>query len=98
MLVHMANYTLSRAVLDTAFKCLSVFAITVAATRLAFLCDPRSQSINYMTITLWLMVEASFALIAAPTSGYRIVFLNILCKLRMQRNSVAQKGEWKLLH
>ena len=68
----MANFTLSRAILNTAFKSLSVLAIAVAATRLTFLCKARSQSSHYTMVAFWLMVEASVALAAAAVSSYRV--------------------------
>lgn len=86
----MANLTLSRAVRNTAFPSLSVFPFVVAATRLAFLCNVRSQTYNYTTLAFWL--SASVALAAAAVSSYRVVLTDLLCERQVQRANAARKG------
>lgn len=88
----MANFTLSRAVLNTAFKSVSVLTIAIAATRLAFLCKARSQSSQYIVVAFWLIVEASVALAAAAVSSYRVVLLDLLCRRQAQRQRRRSKG------
>lgn len=94
----MANYTLSHAILNTAFKSFSVFAIAVAITRLAFLCAARSKTPNYATPIMWLTIEAAVATTLASASSYRVIFLDLLCKRQVQREGAAQKGRWELLN
>ena len=93
----MANFTLLHAALNAGFKSLSVFVIAVAVTRLAFLCDRRSQNDQIATI-LWLMVEANVAVVAASVSSYRVVVLDYLCRRQVQQESVAREGAWELLN
>ena len=97
VLIRMANFTLLRAALNAGFKSLSVFVIAVAVTRLAFLCDRRSQNDQIATI-LWLMVEANVAVVAASVSSYRVVVLDYLCRRQVQQESVAREGAWELLN
>jgi|SRR5690242_13914940 len=94
----MANFTLTRAIINTAFKSLSVCIVAIAATRLAILCDARSQDLNYTTIIFWLVVEAAIALIAASVSSYRVIVLDYLCERQRHQDSAAQKGGWELLN
>jgi len=97
VLIRMANFTLLRAALNAGFKSLSVFVIAVAVTRLAFLCDRRSQN-DQIAIILWLMVEANVAIVAASVSSYRVVVLDYLCRRQVQQESVAREGAWELLN
>lgn len=97
VLIRMANFTLLRAALNAGFKSLSVFVIAVAVTRLAFLCDRRSQN-DHTAIILWLMVEANVAIVAASVSSYRVVVLDYLCRRQVQQESVAREGAWELLN
>jgi hypothetical protein len=94
----MANFTLLRAALNAGFKSLSVFVIAVAVTRLAFLCDRRSQNNDQTATILWLMVEANVAIVAASVSSYRVVVLDYLCRRQVQQESVAREGAWELLN
>ncbi|KAH6633138.1 hypothetical protein C7974DRAFT_165700 [Boeremia exigua] len=97
MLIRMANFTMSRAIVNTTFKSLSAFVVTIAITRLAFLCDAESQNADYTTTIFWLMVEAAVALIAASVSSYRVVLLDVICKRQVQRSDAISKDGWKLM-
>jgi hypothetical protein len=93
----MANFTLSRAIINTAFKSLSVFAVAIAAIRLAFLCKADSDQVNYLTLILWLVVEGAVTLAAVSISSYRVVLLDVLSNRQVQRDDAAQQGGWQLL-
>jgi hypothetical protein len=91
----MTNFTLARAVLNTAFKSFSMPANAVATTRPAFLCKARFQSSSYTMVAFWLTVEAYVALAAAAVSSFHVVLLDLLCKRQTQREDAAQKGGWE---
>lgn len=69
----MANSTLSRAIVNTAFKSLSVLAIAVAATPLASPCKARPWSLHYILVAFWLIVEPSIAKAVATVFSYCVV-------------------------
>lgn len=81
----MANFTLTRAAINTSFKALSVFTIAIAACRLAFQYNADIHRVDYISLTFWLVVEAAIAIIMASISSYRIVLLDYLAEDRTER-------------
>lgn len=83
----MANFTFSRALINTSFKSLSVITVAIAACRLAFQYNVEAHSVDYISLTFWLVVEAATAVIAASISTYRIVLLDYLADLDMRQGA-----------
>ncbi|OAL53848.1 hypothetical protein IQ07DRAFT_482360, partial [Pyrenochaeta sp. DS3sAY3a] len=84
-LITMANFDLTRAVINTSFKALSVFTVAIAACRLAFQYNADSHRVDYVSLTFWLVVEAVVAIIVASISSYRIVLLDYLSNDRIEQ-------------
>jgi hypothetical protein len=76
------------------FKCLSIFAIASAACRLAFQYNTEARRIDYVSLTLWLVIEAAVAVIAASISSYRVVVLDYLKDHRVQQQTSARTRIW----
>lgn len=74
----MANFTLTRAAINTAFKSLSIFTVAIAACRLAFQYNADIHRVDYVSLTFWLVMQAAIAIIMASISSYRIVLLDYL--------------------
>lgn len=92
LLIHMANFTRLHTILNASFKSLSLFNISIAATRLSLHYDDDLHRIRYVTLTFWLMIEASVALIAVSVSSYRVVILDYLAEQRLQQGG-SVKGD-----
>ena len=80
-LIWMANFTISRAIINTSFKSLSILTVAFASCRLAFQYDSKARSVDYVSLSFWLAAEAAVAVIAASISSYRIVVLDYLTEL-----------------
>jgi hypothetical protein len=74
----MANLTSSHTIISTTFKSLAAFTIAFALTRLVCQQDTEFHRISYLQLAFWLVVEATFALIAASIASYRVVVLEYL--------------------
>jgi hypothetical protein len=76
--LRMANLTMSQAIINMTFKSLLASTITFALTRLVCQRDTKYNCISYLQLTLWLIVEAAVALIAASIASYRVAVLEYL--------------------
>jgi len=74
MVIKMAHMGRRETVNHAAFKCLSVFMIAVAITRLSLQYDQRNHRIDYIWTSFWLYVEAAVALIVASIMPWRKIF------------------------
>jgi hypothetical protein len=78
LLICMLNFSLAHAVINTSFKSLSIFAVAIAACRLALQYTTDASRINYPSLTFWLVIEANVDVIVASISSYRVVVLDYL--------------------
>ncbi|KAF2260533.1 hypothetical protein CC78DRAFT_584668 [Lojkania enalia] len=85
LLIYMANFTKSYTIINATFKGLSMFAIAIAATRLALQYSTDLHRIKYISLLFWLFVEAAVALIMASISSYRTVVLDRLAEWERRR-------------
>jgi hypothetical protein len=90
----MSTFSLAHAAINTLFKSLSIFAIASAACRLAFQYNTKARRIDYISLTLWLVIEAAVAVIAAAISSYRVVVLDYLKDRRAQQQTSARTQIW----
>jgi hypothetical protein len=84
LLIHMANFTRSHSIINASFKSLSIFNIAIAATRLVLQYNVKTNRIEYVTMTFWLVVEAAVALIMSSVSSWRIVVIDHLAERRIK--------------
>jgi hypothetical protein len=94
LLISMANLTRSYTIINCSFKGLSVFAVVVAATRLALQYDAQTHRIQYVTLILLLIVENAVAIIMASVSSYRVVVLDHLAALKRKANAPLQSKNY----
>lgn len=83
----MANFTLTRAAINTSFKSLSIFTVVIAACRLAFQYNADVHRVDYTALTFWLVAEVAIAVIMASISSYRIVVIDHLLDGHAQHDS-----------
>ncbi|CAO2655690.1 Nn.00g044930.m01.CDS01 [Neocucurbitaria sp. VM-36] len=88
-LIWMAGFTISRAIINTSFKSLSILTVAVASCRLAFQYDGKARRVDYVSLSFWLAAEAAVAVIAASISSYRIVLLDYLTDLKSRQDAHA---------
>ena len=74
MVIKMAHMGRKETVTHAAFKCLSVFMIAVAITRLSLQYDRRNHRMDYVWTSFWLYMEAAVALIVASVMPWRKIF------------------------
>jgi hypothetical protein len=84
LLIWLANFTTLHALVNAIFKSLSIFAVALAAVRLATLYTTGTDRIVYSRLIFWLVIEAAAAIILASISVYRIVVLDSLKEGRFQ--------------
>ncbi|PVI04084.1 hypothetical protein DM02DRAFT_651894 [Periconia macrospinosa] len=100
-LIRLAKTPLLHALIDGAFKTLSIFAIIIAVIRLALQYDTKSRHVNYITVIYLLVIEATIALIMASITSYRTVLLDYLKKTgRIQKvklsNGLEEPRSWRM--
>ncbi|KAJ4991927.1 hypothetical protein SVAN01_02522 [Stagonosporopsis vannaccii] len=94
----MANFTLSRAIVNNIFKSLSVCAIAVAAPRFAFLCGGQVPATQLHNNHLLADGRSSHRLIAASVSSYHFIVLDYVWKRQLREEDTARKGGWELVN
>lgn len=87
----MANFTRSYTIINFIFKSLSVVNVAIAGARLALQYNTSAHRIEYVAMTLLLVVEAAIALIMASISSYRVVLLDRLAEWRMRKATASAR-------
>jgi hypothetical protein len=90
LLIHMANLTRSYTMINCSFKSLSIFAVVVAATRLAVQYDTQTHRIQYTILVFLLVIETAVAIIMASVSSYRVVVLDHIAERRNKASAPLQ--------